>query len=70
MMATEQATAVVSGADLGDGLRKRPVAGSETTPLLRPEEVDTKKTQKKVWRIIFYGEYWCFGYSIFDSLGC
>jgi dolichyl-phosphate-mannose-protein mannosyltransferase len=46
-MAADKA-AVASGADLGDGLRKRPVAASQPAPALVVQPEDNKKALKKV----------------------
>lgn len=48
-MAADKAAAVASGADVGDGLRQRPVAASQATSqpqFAQPE--DNKKLAKKV----------------------
>lgn len=49
-MAADKA-AVASGADLGDGLRQRPVAGQATSTPPTPQPEDNKKLVKKVPRL-------------------
>jgi dolichyl-phosphate-mannose-protein mannosyltransferase len=47
-MAAADKAAIASGADLGDGLRQRPVAGQSNLQPPTPQPEDNKKLVKKV----------------------